>query len=356
MTPHSPDSPDFTNASCPVPGFDGDVIVLGHGSGGSLTRELLDHIILPELDNEFLAPRHDGAFLPDPGTPLAFTTDSYVVDPIFFPGGDIGSLAVHGTVNDLAMCGAIPRWLSVGLVLEEGLPLADLVRIIRSMRRAADEADVLVVTGDTKVVERGRGHGIYLHTSGVGAVRESIEIDPASARPGDRVIVSGEIAGHGMAVLGARDELAFETEIHSDSASLHGLVETVLATCPETRVLRDPTRGGIAAALHEIATSSKSGVVLEETRIPIREPVRGACEILGIDPLYVANEGKLLAVVPSKEADRVLDAMRNHERGREAAIIGEIVADHPGLVRLETSVGGSRVVDLLPGDQLPRIC
>jgi hydrogenase expression/formation protein HypE len=342
--------------SCPLPILDHEAIVAGHGSGGRLTRDLIDRLLVPRFANEWLAPLHDGAELPVEGKRIAFTTDSYVVDPIFFPGGDIGSLAVHGTVNDLAMCGSVPRWISVGLILEEGMPIADLARIVDSMRQAADESEVAVVTGDTKVVGRGKGDGIFINTTGIGIVRAGITIDPGSATPGDKVIVSGEIATHGMAIMAVRDGLDFETEICSDTASLHGLVERVLEACPDVRVLRDPTRGGVASALNEIAEQSGVGIVLDETSIPVAETVRGACEILGLDPLYVANEGKMIAIVPSARAEAVVETMRSHPLGERAVVIGEVVNEHSGTVNLKTSVGGERVVDMLSGDQLPRIC
>ncbi len=351
-----PSPPEVPSPACPLPSHDRSEIVLGHGSGGKLTRELIDGLLAPEFSNPFLDPLHDGAILPsDPGR-MAFSTDAYVVDPIFFPGGDIGMLAVHGTVNDLAMCGAVPRWLSVALILEEGLPVSNLVRVVRSMKRAANEAAVSLVTGDTKVVERGKGDGIFIITSGIGIVRKDIAIDPRSASPGDSILLSGEIATHGMAVMAARDGLEFEPPIQSDTAALHGLAGSILDACPETRVLRDPTRGGVASALNEIASASQAGISLDESRIPIAEPVKGACEILGLDPLYVANEGKLLAIVPPDWAEAVLAAMRAHPLGRGATIIGEVTAEYPGQVNLRTSIGSSRVVDLLSGEQLPRIC
>lgn len=344
------------DATCPVPLFEHKEVVLGHGSGGRLTRDLVDRLLVASFTNEFLEPLHDGAILPVEKGRIAISTDSYVVDPIFFPGGDIGSLAVHGTVNDLAMCGAEPRWLSLGLILEEGFLMADLERVVRSLREAAEEAGVLVVTGDTKVVGRGKGDGIFINTTGVGVVGEGVAIDPRSVRPGDRILLSGEIATHGMAILAARNEITFETEIRSDSAALHGMVGSILEACPETRVLRDPTRGGLAGSLNEIAEQSNRGIRIREIDIPVAEPVRGACEILGLDPLYVANEGKLVAIVPAERAEEVLEVMRANPRGREAAIVGEVVENPPGVVTLETQVGGSRVVDLLAGEQLPRIC
>jgi hydrogenase expression/formation protein HypE len=287
---------------------------------------------------------------------LAFSTDSYVVSPIFFPGGDIGKLAVHGTVNDLAMCGARPLHLSVGFILEEGLPMDDFRRIVQSMREAADEAGVTLVTGDTKVVDRGKADKIFINTSGIGVVAKGRNIGPKRARPGDKIILSGTIATHGIAIMSVREGLEFETEIASDTAPLNGLVEAIFATGREVHVLRDPTRGGITSALSEITQSAGTGMVLDEARIPIREEVMGACELLGLDPLYVANEGKLLAIVPADGAAAILGAMQAHPLGREAAIIGEVVADHAGFVLMKTRIGGTRVVDMLSGEQLPRIC
>lgn len=343
-------------AACPLPILHHDAIVLGHGSGGKLTHQLIERLILPAFGNELLDPLHDGAVLPINGESVAFSTDSFVVSPIFFPGGDIGKLAVHGTVNDLAMCGAKPLYLSVALILEEGLPIADLQRVIASMREAAEEAGVLLVTGDTKVVDRGKGDQIFINTAGLGLIREGVAIHPKRARPGDKIIVSGEIAVHGIAIMSVRDGLEFETEIRSDTAPLNGLVETILKVCPDVHVLRDPTRGGLTSSLNEIAQQANVGILLDEAAIPISEEVKGACEILGLDPLHVANEGKLLAIVAADEASAVLAAMRGHRYGRAAAIIGEVVATHPGMVTMKTRIGGSRVVDMLAGDQLPRIC
>jgi len=279
-----------------------------------------------------------------------------VVSPIFFPGGDIGKLAVHGTVNDLAMCGARPLHLSVGFILEEGLPMDEFWRIVQSMRQAADAAGVTLVTGDTKVVDRGKADRIFINTSGIGQVREGVSIDPKRARPGDKIIVSGPIAVHGIAIMSVREGLEFETEIASDTAPLNGLTDVIFATGREVHVLRDPTRGGLTSALVEIAQSAGVGMLLHEVSIPISEEVKGACEILGLDPLYVANEGKLVAVVPPEAADEILSAVRNHPLGGHAAIIGEVTSDHPGFVLMKTRIGGSRVVDMLSGEQLPRIC
>lgn len=349
-------APNFSGPVCPLPVHERPEIVLGHGSGGKLTHQLITGVFLPHFSNDLLDPLHDGAVLPIHGARVAFSTDSFVVNPIFFPGGDIGSLAVHGTVNDLAMCGAKPQYLSVAMILEEGLPMGDLLRIVKSMKRAADEAGVLLVTGDTKVVDRGKGDQIFITTTGVGLIPEGVSIHPKHARVGDKIIVSGEIATHGIAIMSVRDGLEFETEILSDSAALNGLVGMILRACPQVHVLRDPTRGGLTSALNEIAEQAGVGIVLDEARIPISEQVKGACEILGLDPLYVANEGKLLAVVPAESADCMLEAMRRDPLGRDAAIIGEVVAKHPGLVTMLTRVGGVRMVDMLSGEQLPRIC
>ena len=342
--------------SCPLPVSAHREIVLGHGSGGKLTHQLIERLILPHFGNNLLDDLHDGAVFSIGGRGVAFSTDSFVVNPIFFPGGDIGRLAVHGTVNDIAMCGARPLYLSVGLILEEGLPFDDLERVVKSMRQAADDAGVLLVTGDTKVVDRGKGDRIFINTSGVGLVREGVRIHPNRARPGDKILVSGRIAEHGIAIMSVRDHLEFETEIRSDTAALHGMVEEILDTCPDVHVLRDPTRGGLASTLNEIAEQAEAGVRIVEEKIPISEEVRGACEILGLDPLYVANEGKLLAVVPAEDAAAVLDTMRQHPLGRQSAVIGEVVSRHPGMVAMKTRIGGERVVDMLSGEQLPRIC
>jgi len=287
---------------------------------------------------------------------VAFTTDSFVVRPLFFPGGDIGRLAVHGTVNDLAVGGARPMYLSAAFILEEGLPLVDLQRIVASMRAACREAGVALVTGDTKVVDRGKGDGVFITTSGIGLVPEGRSLSIHAARPGDRILVSGTLGDHGIAIMSVREGLEFETVLESDTASLAGLTEAILEACPSTRCMRDPTRGGLSSALNELAAASRVGVELDEAAVPLRPEVRGACEMLGLDPLYVANEGKLIAVVPPEDAERVLAAMRAHPLGRNAALIGEVVAGHPGMVILRSRVGGERVVTLLAGEQLPRIC
>jgi hydrogenase expression/formation protein HypE len=342
--------------SCPLPISSHKEIVMAHGSGGKLTHELIQKMVLPQFRNDMLEPLHDGAQFSVNGVNLAFSTDSFVINPIFFPGGDIGKLAVFGTVNDLAMCGAKPHYLSAGFILEEGLPMQDFWRVIQSMKQAAAEAGVLLVTGDTKVVDRGKGDKIFINTSGIGVVPPGVRIHPGRAQVGDKIIINGPMAMHGIAVMSVREHLEFETEISSDCAPLNGLVGTLLEACPDVHVLRDPTRGGIASALAEIAEQAEIGVHLEEAAIPISEEVKGACEILGFDPLYVANEGKVLAVVPAQGEKRVLEAMRQHPLGREAAVIGEIVAGHRGFVTMRTRVGGHRVVDMLSGEQLPRIC
>ncbi|MDQ3021075.1 MAG: hydrogenase expression/formation protein HypE [Bacteroidota bacterium] len=342
--------------SCPVPITNYKKIMLAHGSGGKLTHQLIQKMMLPEFNNEILEPLHDGAVFSVNGVRMAFSTDSFVVDPIFFPGGDIGELAVNGTVNDIAMCGAKPLYLSAGFIIEEGFLMEDLWHIVQSMQRAAKNAGVLLVTGDTKVVDRGKGDKIYINTSGIGIIDEGVNIHPSQVKTGDRIIVSGSIAVHGIAIMSVREGLEFESEIVSDTAALNSLVDTILNVSKDIHMLRDPTRGGVTSALTEIAESTGMGVYLEETKIPINEDVKGACEILGLDPLYVANEGKLIAVVPAEICDDVLNAMRAHLLGKESAVIGEIVTDHPGMVMMKTAVGGTRVVDMLSGEQLPRIC
>jgi hydrogenase expression/formation protein HypE len=331
-------------------------LLLGHGSGGRLTAELIERVFLPAFGNPLLEPLNDQAVFTLNGCRLAFTTDSFVVKPIFFPGGDIGSLAVNGTVNDLAMAGARPLYLSAGFILEEGFPFSDLERVVDSMRRAAREAELVIATGDTKVVDRGHGDGVYINTSGVGVIEHDLTLSADRARPGDRILVSGPMGDHGAAVLARREGLDFGIEAASDTAPLFGLVEAMLKGSRGLRCLRDPTRGGLATTLNEIAKCSRVGFVLEETAIPVREAVRGFCELLGLDPLYLACEGRLVAFVAPEEADRLLEAMRAHPLGKETVLIGKAVADHPGRVVMRTCVGGTRLVDLLSGEQLPRIC
>jgi hydrogenase expression/formation protein HypE len=342
--------------SCPLPILDHEQIVLGHGSGGKLTHKLIERLILPAFKNDLLEPLHDGAMFSLDAGKFAFSTDSFVVNPIFFPGGDIGKLAVFGTVNDLAMCGARPLYLSVGLILEEGIKMDEVRRIIQSMRAAADEAGVMLVTGDTKVVDRGKADKVFINTSGIGAVGSGVKIEPGRAEAGDKILINGCIAQHGMAIMSVREGLNFETEITSDCAPLNGLVAGLLKEVPDIHVLRDPTRGGVTSVLNEIAAKARVGIRLEEAAIPIDEAVKGACEILGLDPLHVANEGKVISIVPPEHAEKALNAMRAHPLGRDAAIIGEVIADNPGMVIMRTRVGGTRLVDMLSGEQLPRIC
>jgi hydrogenase expression/formation protein HypE len=331
-------------------------IELAHGAGGRASAQLVEELFVTAFDNEWLRAGNDGASVPVPAGRLVMATDCHVVSPLFFPGGDIGSLSVHGTINDVAVCGATPLYLSAGFVLEEGFPLADLARIVRSMGDAARAAGVPIVTGDTKVVEQGKGDGVYITTTGVGVVPAGIHLDGAAARVGDAVLVSGTMGDHGVAIMSKRENLEFDTEILSDSAALHGLAGALLEACPTTRVLRDPTRGGLATTLNEIARQSGVGMLIEERAIPVRPAVAAACEFLGLDPLYVANEGKLVAIVPAAEAGRALEALRAHPLGLEAVQIGVVTEDADHFIQMQTTLGGRRVVDWLSGDQLPRIC
>jgi len=334
-----------------------NVITLDHGSGGKVAHRLTAELLLPLFDNPILSDLHDGAVLTvNGGTRIAFSTDTFTVTPLFFPGGDIGELAVNGTVNDVAMCGARPLFISLALIIEEGFPMADLKRILESTRRAAQAAGVTVVTGDTKVVPKGAADGVFINTSGIGVIAEHVAIGSTGAQPGDKVLLSGTMADHGMTILTQREGLTFDSALQSDSAPLNHMVEKILAASGKVHVLRDPTRGGVGTTLNEIAESSRIGITLQESRLPVREAVAGVCELLGFDPLYVANEGKLLAFVAAEDADAVLEAMRADPYGREACLIGEATADHPGRVVLETRIGGRRIVDMLTGEQLPRIC
>jgi hydrogenase expression/formation protein HypE len=342
--------------SCPVPLRLKDTVLLGHGSGGKLSAELVREIFLPALGNPILSRLDDQAIVRVNGQRLAFTTDSFVVKPLFFPGGDIGSLAVHGTINDLAMGGAEPLFLSAAFIIEEGLPMDQLRRVVTSMQRAASAARVQVVTGDTKVVERGKGDGLFINTTGIGLVADDVELSADRARPGDKVLLSGSIGEHGIAILAQREGIEFETTIESDSAALHTLVGKMLRAGQGIRCMRDPTRGGLSSALNEIAERSRVAIELEERCIPIREEVASACELLGLDPMYVANEGKLIAIVAPEHADAVLQAMKDHPLGIHAQIIGMVKAAGAPLVTMRTSLGTARIVDMLSGDQLPRIC
>ncbi len=335
----------------------GGRVDLSHGAGGRASAQLIDEIFREAFDNPFLDQGNDQAMFDVPAGRMVMSTDGYVIWPLFFPGGDIGSLAVHGTINDLAMAGARPLHLAASYILEEGFPLADLQRIAISMARAAAAACVAIVTGDTKVVERGKGDGVFITTTGIGIVPPNVHLSGDRARPGDCVILSGSIGDHGVAVMSKRASLGFETDILSDSAALHGLVADMVAVAgPSLRLLRDPTRGGVAATLNEIAQQSKCGFLIQESAIPVREEVAAACELLGLDPLYVANEGKLIAVVAPDAAAALLAAMRAHPLGRDACLIGEVVTDDHYFVQMSTSFGGGRIVDWLAGEQLPRIC
>jgi hydrogenase expression/formation protein HypE len=342
--------------SCPVPISDYPHVLLAHGGGGKLMHQLIERMLVSTFHNPLLEARHDGAVMQIGGQQLAFTTDSYVVQPLFFPGGDIGDLAVNGTVNDLAMCGARPLYLSVGFILEEGLPMETLWRVVRSMRRAADAAGVQLVTGDTKVVDRGKGDGMFINTAGVGVVEAERPIGPASVQLGDVLLINGDIGRHGIAIMAVREGLAFETVIESDTAPLAGLVFELLEGGIDIHCMRDLTRGGLASALVEIAEAADLHIHIAERTIPIRDDVRGACEILGFDPLYVANEGRFGCFVPADQADRALAIMRVHPLGASAAAIGRVTRDQPGLVTMTSAIGAGRIVDMLSGEQLPRIC
>lgn len=372
------DAAKLDTLTCPAPLTARDRILLGHGSGGKLSAELVREIFLPAFGNPTLAQLNDQAVVQVNGSRLAITTDSFVVKPLFFPGGDIGSLAVHGTINDLAMGGAQPLFLSVAFILEEGLPMDTLQRVVASLQRAASDAGVQVVTGDTKVVEKGKGDGLFINTTGIGLVPNGLELSADRARPGDKVVLSGFIGDHGIAILAQREGLEFETTIESDSAALHPLAAQMLkakydgsapllagvarsgnsevCTSGAIRCMRDPTRGGLSSTLNEIAEQSRVGIAIEEEKIPVRDDVKGACEMLGLDPLYVANEGKLVAIVAREAADEVVKTMRQHPLGREARIIGTVTEKNAGLVTMRTTLGTTRIVDMLAGDQLPRIC
>ncbi|MCI0441694.1 hydrogenase expression/formation protein HypE [bacterium] len=342
---------------CPVPIQNYERITLGHGGGGKLSHNLISKLFLPLLSNSYLQELHDGAIFPVNTGRLAFTTDSFVVSPPFFPGGNIGDLSVNGTINDLAMCGARPMYLSLALILEEGFLIKDLFEVIVSISEACEKADVQVITGDLKVVEQGKGDGIFINTTGVGDVLSGIRISPLRIQPRDKIILSGSIAEHGIAILSLREGLSFETALRSDTANLWPLVESILKSAGDAvHGLRDATRGGVASVLNEMAKSAGVGILVDESKIPVREDVQGACEILGLDPLYVANEGKFVAFVDESFADAVLETMHQHKFGENALIIGEVTESHPGLVRLRTVLGGSRVVEMISGEQLPRIC
>ncbi|MEU1628754.1 hydrogenase expression/formation protein HypE [Streptomyces sp. NPDC020096] len=348
--------PDLTAWTCPAPLRDQPKVVMGHGGGGVMSAELVHNIFAPAFGGRVLSQLGDSAALSLGGVRLAFSTDSFVVRPLFFPGGSIGDLAVNGTVNDLAMSGARAAFLSCGFILEEGVEMAVVARVSHALGAAARAADVEVVTGDTKVVEAGHGDGVYVNTAGIGLIPDGVDIRPQRAVPGDVVIVSGAIGVHGVAIMSVREGLEFGVEIVSDCAALGGLVDTMLEVTPDLHALRDPTRGGLAAALNEIAVAAQVGVEIQESAVPVPPEVDGACAMLGLDPLYVANEGKLVAFVPRQHADAVLAAMRAHPLGAGSTVIGECVQSHPGMVVARTGLGGTRVVDLPIGEQLPRIC
>lgn len=353
------DIPSFDGWTCPLPLKNYPTIVMGHGAGGKMMNDLIRHLFASEFHNDLLAQLGDSTTLDlsaSNGQRLAFSTDSFVVSPLFFPGGDIGELAINGTVNDLAMSGAMPLFLSAGFILEEGLEMETLGRISAAMARACEKAGVQIATGDTKVVNKGYGDGIYINTSGIGVIPAGVNIAAQNARPGDAILVSGTMGDHGMAIMSVREGLQFESEIQSDTAPLNGLVAEMLAVSQEIHCLRDATRGGLSAVLNELATASNVGIEFNETAVPIRPAVNAACEMLGLDPFYIANEGKLVAFVPSEQADEILAVMKSNEYGKEAAIIGHVTEEHPGMVVAKTAIGGSRVVDLPAGELLPRIC
>jgi len=350
------DKSDFLGWTCPRPLQNYPTIVMGHGAGGKMMNDLIRHLFAAQFQNPVLGRLADAATLQVNGSRLAFTTDSFVVSPLFFPGGDIGELAVNGTINDLAAVGARPLYLSVGFILEEGLPMEVLGRISGSIARACARAGVQIAAGDTKVVNKGHGDGIYINTSGLGLIPDGVAISPDKAKPGDVVLVSGTMGDHGVAVMSVREGFKFQTEIKSDTAPLADMVQEMIKAAGEIHCLRDATRGGLAAVLNELAEASQVGIEFDETKVPVRAEVLAACELLGLDPLFIANEGKMVVIVPPESSDRVLAAMRESPSGREAAVIGHVAKEHPGMVLARTEIGGTRVVDLPAGELLPRIC
>jgi hydrogenase expression/formation protein HypE len=341
---------------CPIPKSEYEKVVMAHGGGGTLSNQLIQKMFLSQFDNKMLQQEHDGAILKIGSQRFAFSTDSYVVNPIFFPGGDIGDLAVNGTVNDLSMCGAEPLYISAGFIIEEGFEMEDLWQVVLSMKKSADKARVQIVTGDTKVVDHGKGDKIYINTAGIGLIPENINISTENCSVGDKIIISGRIAEHGVAIMSAREGLEIESQVKSDTAALNELVNNMFKITNKIHVLRDPTRGGISSALNEIAQKSSLGMLIHQSKIPITDQVNAICELLGLDPLYIANEGKLIALLPDNKAQLVLEEMHKHPLGKDAAIIGEVVNKNPGTVLMETLIGSKRVVDMLSGEQLPRIC
>lgn len=349
------ETPDF-NLSCPLPIQQYPQVLLAHGGGGKLMHQLIEKMFLPTFDNSTINLRHDAANINLSTNKIAFTTDSYIVKPLFFPGGNIGQLAVNGTVNDLAMSGAKPLYLSVGLIIEEGLEMATLWQVINEIKNAALQANVQIVTGDTKVVDKGKGDGIFINTSGIGIIEHDLNIVPQSLQEGDLILINGDIARHGMAIMTVREGLEMESKIESDCASLADLVLELIKQKIEIHCMRDLTRGGLGSALNEIAETANLGIMIEEAKIPIREDVQGCCEILGFDPLYVANEGKFIAFIPEKDSKKALEIMRSHPLGKEAEIIGNVNRNSPGIVQIKSQIGTTRIVDMLSGEQLPRIC
>ncbi len=348
---------DFSQGlQCPIPKSDYDRVLLAHGGGGTLSHQLISKMFFSHFDNELLNEQHDSAIFNIEKGRLAFTTDSYVVQPIFFPGGDIGELAVNGTVNDLTAAGAHPLYISVGFIIEEGFLIEELWQIVQSIKRTADRAGVKIVTGDTKVVDKGKGDKIFINTSGIGKIKEGISISPKRCKPGDKIIINGKIAEHGITIMSAREGLEFDSPVKSDTAPMNKLFEQIEKFGNDIHVMRDPTRGGIASALNEIAETAGVGIFIEEEKIPISGEVDAACEILGLDPLYIANEGKMLFIVSPEIADEVLSIIRNDALGKDAEIIGTVTDEDPGTVIMKTSIGSSRVVDMISGEQLPRIC
>lgn len=345
-----------TGLNCPIPKSDYEHVLLAHGGGGTLSHQLINKLFFSQFDNEFLNEQHDSAIFNIDKSRLAFTTDSYVVQPIFFPGGNIGELAINGTVNDLIVSGAKPIYISVGFIIEEGLPIEDLWKIVLSMKEAARKSGVKIVTGDTKVVDKGKGDKIFINTSGIGIINEGINISPKRCVTGDKIILSGRIADHGIAIMSAREGLEFETAIVSDTAPLNELFKCIEKFNDKIHVMRDPTRGGLASSLNEIAEIANVGMLIEEEKIPILDEVKGACEILGLDPLYIANEGKMIAIVASEIANNILTEWRETELGKDAEIIGEVTSENPGTVIMKTTIGSKRIVDMISGEQLPRIC
>jgi len=353
------DIPSFDGWTCPIPLKNYPTIVMGHGAGGKMMNDLIQHLFASEFHNDLLAQLGDSTTLEASalnGQRLAFSTDSFVVSPLFFPGGDIGELAINGTVNDLAMSGATPLFLSAGFILEEGLEMETLGRITASMARACERAGVQIATGDTKVVNKGHGDGVYINTSGIGVIPAGVDISPKNAQPGDAILVSGTLGDHGIAIMSVREGLGFEGQIQSDTAPLNEMVAEILAVTQDVHCLRDATRGGLSAVLNELASASKAGIEFEEGKVPVHPAVNAACEMLGLDPFYIANEGKLVAFVPEAQAEIVLAVMQKNEYGKEAAIIGHVTDEHSGIVVAKTVIGGSRVVDLPAGELLPRIC